>query len=114
VHADTDRFAEDPVGVDIQPRLIDVRCRSDSPIANDRREGTPDTPLPPVMPDEFNDDLCHRLRRCGLRRVDAVAISDQPSCCEINNGRLHSTATDVDTKGLADGGTTQGRHEAAR
>ena len=38
VHADTERLGEDPVGVDVEPRLVDVRRRADDAVADDRRE----------------------------------------------------------------------------
>ena len=114
VHADTERLGEDLVGVDVQPRLVDVRRRSDDAVANDRRKCAPDRALPAVMADELDHDLGHRLGGRGLRCVDSVAVGDQRSGCEVDDRRLHPTAADVDAEGVTGRVARRGRHESPR
>ncbi len=89
---------EHGVGVDVDPRRVDVGGRSDDTIADDRRERTADRAGPPVMLDELTHDPRHCVR-CGRpRRVDAVAIGPQLAGVEVDDRRLHPGAADVDSE----------------
>ena len=95
---------EHRLGLEVEPRLVDVGGRADDALGDDTGDGDADGGVAAdvvEVVDDLADDVADRLGR-GLRRgVDPLALAGERTLGEVDRRALDAAPADVDAEGQA-------------
>ena len=97
----TEVLFEDLFGIGIDPRLVDVGCRTGLAVGHHSGDGDADRAVADGAGEVLHDltnDRCHVLRRRLFWGHDAKALIDEFAGCKVDGRSLDPTAADVDAE----------------